>query len=537
MPRPSIFSWEQTVKAIILARVSSKEQEDNNSIPAQVRRLQEYTERYGLEVLDNYQLVESSTTANRRKFSEIITRIKKSKETIALVTDTIDRLQRGFKESVMLNDLLNQNKLELHFMREGLVIKESSNSSEILRWDMGVMFAKSYVTQLSDNVKRSMDQKRRSGEWCGRAPFGYLNIDLADGKKWIEPDPANRSIVLQIFEWYAGGSISMNGVAQRLKSEHGVTKSVSTIDKILKNPFYHGTMLAKGKLYEHKYTPLISEELFDAVQARAHRLKIKPRKYAGLPYMYRGVIRCADCGCSITPEKSKGLIYYHCTQYKGKHGASYVREEALTEQLEQAFARIQPTQEQFDEVMTVLKQSRADKTKYKSSHVATLQAELKKVETRIDRNHDAYLDGDVEKDYYQKSAKKYKAQKKDINRKLNKVDKSNEEFYVTMEKIIKVARNAPSLLESSKVEQKRELFELVLQNLELKNDQLRWKYKKPFDLMAFYDDHSSWLGRRDSNPRMPAPKAGALPLGDAPTAALLYLYWAKNSIYRSDSEN
>jgi hypothetical protein len=27
---------------------------------------------------------------------------------------------------------------------------------------------------------------------------------------------------------------------------------------------------------------------------------------------------------------------------------------------------------------------------------------------------------------------------------------------------------------------------------------------------------SSWLGRRDSNPRMPGPKPGALPLGDFP---------------------
>jgi hypothetical protein len=27
---------------------------------------------------------------------------------------------------------------------------------------------------------------------------------------------------------------------------------------------------------------------------------------------------------------------------------------------------------------------------------------------------------------------------------------------------------------------------------------------------------SIWLGRRDSNPRMPGPKPGALPLGDSP---------------------
>ena len=28
-----------------------------------------------------------------------------------------------------------------------------------------------------------------------------------------------------------------------------------------------------------------------------------------------------------------------------------------------------------------------------------------------------------------------------------------------------------------------------------------------------------WLGRRDSNPRMPGPKPGALPLGDVPIFA------------------
>ncbi len=36
------------MKAIILARVSSKEQEENNSIPAQTRRLLDYSERHGL---------------------------------------------------------------------------------------------------------------------------------------------------------------------------------------------------------------------------------------------------------------------------------------------------------------------------------------------------------------------------------------------------------------------------------------------------------------------------------------------------------
>ena len=37
------------MKALLLARVSSKEQEEGQSIPAQERRLREYAERKGLD--------------------------------------------------------------------------------------------------------------------------------------------------------------------------------------------------------------------------------------------------------------------------------------------------------------------------------------------------------------------------------------------------------------------------------------------------------------------------------------------------------
>ncbi len=41
-------------------------------------------------------------------------------------------------------------------------------------------------------------------------------------------------------------------------------------------------------------------------------------------------MRCGDCGMRITPESHKGMVYYHCTQYKGKHGAVWLREEVIT---------------------------------------------------------------------------------------------------------------------------------------------------------------------------------------------------------------
>jgi site-specific DNA recombinase len=49
------------MKTILLARVSSKEQEEGQSIPAQVRRLREYAEKHRLSVIHEFQLTESST--------------------------------------------------------------------------------------------------------------------------------------------------------------------------------------------------------------------------------------------------------------------------------------------------------------------------------------------------------------------------------------------------------------------------------------------------------------------------------------------
>ena len=88
-------------------------------------------------------------------------------EKIAIIADAVDRVQRSFKESVMLDDLIRQEKIELHFYREGMVIGKNSSSSDIMRWDFSVMGAKSYVLQLSENVRRSIDYKVKNGEMAG----------------------------------------------------------------------------------------------------------------------------------------------------------------------------------------------------------------------------------------------------------------------------------------------------------------------------------------------------------------------------------
>ena len=64
---------EPTVEAILLSRVSSKEQEEGYSLDAQEARLRQYCMSKNLEVAMVCSFAESSTRGNRTKFRDIIT--------------------------------------------------------------------------------------------------------------------------------------------------------------------------------------------------------------------------------------------------------------------------------------------------------------------------------------------------------------------------------------------------------------------------------------------------------------------------------
>jgi site-specific DNA recombinase len=55
-------------------------------------------------------------------------------------------------------------------------------------------------------------------------------------------------------------------------NNNGKAITTSQLDRFLDNPFYYGMMRVKGKLYPHKYPPLISESLFNQCQKIKHKV-------------------------------------------------------------------------------------------------------------------------------------------------------------------------------------------------------------------------------------------------------------------------
>jgi site-specific DNA recombinase len=502
------------MKAILLARVSSKEQEEGQSIPAQERRLREYAERKGLTVDRIYKITESSTKNTRKEFEKILMDIRKSKETIALVADTIDRVQRSFKESVVLEELRKQGKVEIHFMREGLVLNLKSNSADILRWDMGVMFARSYVLQLSDNVKRSKEQAVKNGSWIGLAPLGYIHVLDEQGEKNIIPDPERACHVVKLFELYATGNYSLLKLTKEAAKVNFQTKkekkiAKSQIDSILKNPFYCGMMRSKYGLAEHHYKPLISTSLYQQVQDVAAGYHKKPHKKISEPFILRGMITCAHCGCTVTPEiHKKRYIYYSCTNAKGICKKVYIREEPLVESLSQYFDHIALSEEQIAEVTIYLKNIHESESLFHTESLTALRKEQDKIQKRINQMYDDKLDGLIDEKMYLDKIKDYKARQVEITEQMTRHEKADHNFYVTANMVMNLAARAKEIFESSEVDEKRQLLNFVFQNLKLEGKNLSIETCEPFTTLVDYKKSPKGWGRLDSNQRRP--KSGDL---------------------------
>ena len=122
----------------------------------------------------------------------------------------------------------------------------------------------------------------------------------------------------------------------------------------------------------------------------------------GKPYIYRGLIRCAHCGLAITPEKHKGHVYYHCTQYNGKHGAKWLREEEITEQLGQVFKNLQMPEDILLQIIETLNAVHQDKVEFHNKEFDKLTAEQKTTTKMMDNLYLDKLKGRITESEYDK---------------------------------------------------------------------------------------------------------------------------------------
>lgn len=344
-PANQIIPAIPTVEYCLYARKSSEDDERQAmSIDSQIKEMNEMAVKDGFFIKEIRRESHSAKMSGQRPvFSQLLTDIREGMFT-GILTWAPDRLSRNAGDLGMLVDLMDQEKLhQIKTFSQNF----SNNPNEKFLLMILCSQAKLENDQKGINVKRGIRAKCEMGWRPGPPPIGYYNRAMG-GLKDIIVDPDRGHIITEMFERVAKNGDSGRTIKRWLDNIGATTRKgkgivLSQIYQMLKNPFYYGEFeypVGSGNWYEGKHKPLVSKELFKAVQLQ---LVTCPKSSWGEKLViFKGLFKCGSCGSNIIGEEKmrkrkigepRRHVYYHCARQMNKCPEPYISEEKLIKQI------------------------------------------------------------------------------------------------------------------------------------------------------------------------------------------------------------
>ncbi len=357
----------------------SKDDGTNNesmSISTQKTMLKDYAKRNGFlncqfYVDDGY----SGTNYDRPAFRQLIEDIQDG-EVSTLITKDLSRLGRNYLETGTYIEVFFPN----HNVRY-IAINDGVDSIDNAQMDITPfrnIINEMYAKDTSRKIKSALHARRMQGKYMATtAPFGYQKDEKDHNHLVI--DEVTAPVVELIFS-IAEEGVGLHTICNRLRKAKVLKPSfykkelferfmdeekmydwdTAYVSQILHNPVYAGnltvadkptkTMRSKKRQYipyaEREiiygtHEPIIEQSRWNTVQKILQsRPPVIGESSSGYDNIFRGVIKCADCGSAMLAKveqkrKRNNVLdktFYCCTKYRkfGKDGCSSHNIEART---------------------------------------------------------------------------------------------------------------------------------------------------------------------------------------------------------------
>ncbi|MBS1982829.1 MAG: recombinase family protein [Bdellovibrionales bacterium] len=296
------------------------------SLAEQRAAISAFAEARGLHVTQWFEERESAARTGRPIFRQMLARLIRG-DAAGLIIHKIDRGARNLRDWADIGDLIDQG-IDVHFAHDDLQLGSRGGR---LAADIQAVIAADYIRNLREEIRKGILGRLRQGLYPLPAPLGYRNRGTTHAKT---QDPRVAPLIKEAFHLYATGTYSLRALAELLAARgllgrRGQPFTRNTLDRVLRNPFYVGSLCIRTtpQCFPGIHEPLVSRALFDHVQWLLKRRR--PWKRSRHVFAYTQFIRCV-CGRSLIGERHKGrYIYYRCHCCPN----SSIREERFEEQI------------------------------------------------------------------------------------------------------------------------------------------------------------------------------------------------------------
>lgn len=401
------------VRAAIYLRKSRAEEHMSleETLGRHLAALTAYAEKYGFMVdeADIYkEVVSGESLFARPQMLRLMEAVSSGKYEAVLCMD-MQRLGRGgmYDQGFILDSFKNSETLIVTPERIYDLTKEMDEEAA----EMQTFLSRSEYRMITKRLRRGTLQSVENGAYMANAPFGYRKVRI-NKLPTLEIIPEEAECVRQIFQMYSEGNgctkIEYAINAMGYHGRRGSKFNRNTIRLILDNPVYIGKIRwdrtntiksgigadrqkkvvynskDKWKIIDGHHPPIISQELWDAVQARREsRYFFVDNHHIANPMA--SLVHCSKCGRLMNLQgKNKGVPYLLCATKGCSAGAKFeFVEQALLRQLEEIARHLE---------IEVSQSAPPDVSLLRSS-LEKMQTQLVKLEDRRNRLYSLLEDG------------------------------------------------------------------------------------------------------------------------------------------------
>ena len=541
---------------------SESEERQSLSIPAQKRKIKELFP--GIKIVEWIEESKSAFKPGRVGFDDMMNKLHDG------IADGIigwhpDRLSRNEVDAAQIT----------YGLRTGMIKDLKFGSYFFDNSPVGIMMLQNvmshsqyFSSKLSKDVKRGNDEQRTRGQTTGRAIEGYLNArnegPLDHGV--LVKDPERFGLRRQMWDLMLTGKYSVPEIADIANNDWGYqtrgTKKYppgpiarTSLYNMFNNPRYAGRIPVPdepGIYKDSQYVRMVTIEEYDIVQellGKKGTRKLAPKKQ----FNYGRIMFCGECSCSITAEAKsvslkdgtiKHLVYYHCTHKRQCSQRKNLEEQELKSQYSEELGNYTILPQFKEWALEALEDQNeiesTDFTAILESQSRSIESKHKEVKKLIQMASKELISED-----------QFSEEKRDLEKQLENLEEEREDtkkradnWYVTAERLFDLAVNGREKFLHGTLEDKQTVLRDLGQNPVILDGKLiitphPWAIPikngyKPIEeeylRVRSLPEHlqtepmqavrSSWLGMRDSNPRMHGPKPCALPLGQSPLISL-----------------